>query len=90
MARALEGSACLAVAQGQAERALRLAGAAAHLRGLISAPLPQVEQLKLDQTLMRAWNTLSESKGKHAWEEGSSMSLEKAVEYSVQGPGTAM
>ena len=52
IARALEGSACLALAQGHAERALKLAAAAAHLRQLISAPLHQAEQSKLDQTLL--------------------------------------
>ena len=50
MARALEGSACLALAQGHAARALTLAAAAAYLRRLISAPLPQAEQSKLDRT----------------------------------------
>jgi len=77
MARALEGSACLALAQGHAERALKLAAAAAHLRQLISAPLHQAEQFKLDQMLLPAWESLSEAEGKRAWAEGSAMSLEK-------------
>jgi predicted ATPase/DNA-binding winged helix-turn-helix (wHTH) protein len=76
MARALEGSACLALAQGRAERALTLAAAAAYLRQLISAPLDQAEQFKLDQTLLPAWESLSEAEGKRAWAEGSAMSLE--------------
>ena len=49
MARALEGYACLALAEGHAARALTLAAAAAHLRRLISAPLSQAEQSKLDR-----------------------------------------
>jgi hypothetical protein len=44
-ARALEGSACLALAQGQAPRELKLTAAAMHLRQLISTPLPPTEQL---------------------------------------------
>ncbi|HSB75863.1 MAG TPA: tetratricopeptide repeat protein [Terriglobales bacterium] len=84
MARALEGSACLAAARGQAERALKLAAAAAHLRRLISAPLPQAEQAKLDQNLLPAWQSLAEASGKKAWAEGSSLSLEKAIQYSLQ------
>ena len=55
IARALEGSACLALAEGRTERALKLAAAAAHLRQSISAPLQQAEQSMLDQTLLPAW-----------------------------------
>ena len=83
IARALEGSACLALAQGHAERALKLAAAAAHLRQSISAPLHQAEQFKLDQTLLPAWKSLSEAEGKRAWAEGSAMSLENAIQYSL-------
>ena len=90
MARALEGSACLALAKGCAARALMLAAAAAHLRQLISAPLPQAEQLRLDRTLLPAWKLLSEPEAKGAWAEGSAMSLEKAVEYSLEVPGSAI
>ena len=90
MARALEGSACLALAQGHAARALKLAAAAAHLRQLISAPLPQAEQSKLDQTLLPAWESLSEAEGKRAWAEGSAMSLEKAIQYSLEEPESAI
>ena len=88
MARAMEGSACLALARGHAARALTLAAAAAHLRQQISAPLPQAEQSKLDGTLLLAWQALSESEGKSAWEEGSVMSLEKALEYSLRDLGS--
>jgi predicted ATPase/DNA-binding winged helix-turn-helix (wHTH) protein len=90
MARALEGSACLALAQGHAERALKLAAAAAHLRQLISAPLHQAEQAKLDQALLPAWKSLSEVEGKRAWTEGSTMSLEKAIQYSLEEPESAI
>ena len=88
-ARALEGSACLALARGQAARALKLAGAAAHLRQLIGAPLPPAEQTKLDRTLLSAWEKLSEPEGKGVWAEGSAMSLEKAIQYSLEEPGPA-
>jgi tetratricopeptide (TPR) repeat protein len=88
-ARALEGIACLALAQGQAARALKLAAAAMHLRQLISAPLPPTEQLKLDQTLLPAWEALSDPQGKSTWAEGFAMSLEKAVQFSLEEPGSA-
>jgi predicted ATPase len=82
-ARALEGSACLAVAQGQAARALKLAGAATHLRQLIGAPLHPAEQQKLDQTLLPAWKALREQEGKSVWDEGFAMSLSSAIHYSL-------
>jgi predicted ATPase/DNA-binding winged helix-turn-helix (wHTH) protein len=88
-ARALEGIACLALAQGQAARALKLAAAAMHLRQLISAPLPPTEQLKLDQTLLPAWEALSDPQAKSTWAEGFAMSLEKAVQFSLEEPSSA-
>jgi tetratricopeptide (TPR) repeat protein len=90
MARVLEGCACLALARGGAARALKLAAAAAHLRQLISAPLPQAEQLKLDQALLRAWKTLTEPEGRDAWAEGSEMSVEKAIQYSLDEPSSVI
>jgi tetratricopeptide (TPR) repeat protein len=90
IARALESSACLVLAQGHAEPALRLAAAAAHLRQLIGAPLHQPEQLKLDQTLLLAWESVNESDGKRAWAEGSAMSLENAIQYSLSELGSAI
>jgi predicted ATPase len=90
MARALEGCACMALAQGHAERALKLAAAAAHLRQLISAPLHQAEQFKLDQTLLPAWQSLNDAEGKRAWAEGSAMSLEKAIQCSLEEPESAI
>ena len=86
MARTLESSACLALARGNAARALKLGGAAAHLRRLISAPLPQADQTKLDQTLVPAWESLGGTDGTGAWAEGSGMSLEKAIQYSLEEP----
>ena len=86
MARALEGYACLALARGLAARALTLAAAAAHFRQLISVPLPPAEQSKLDRMLLPAWKALTPAKGEAAWVEGSTMSLEKAIQYSLEEP----
>jgi predicted ATPase/DNA-binding winged helix-turn-helix (wHTH) protein len=90
IARTLEGSACLALAQGNAARALTLAAAAAHLRQSISAPGHKEEQFTLDQTLLPAWKSLDEGEGKRAWAEGSAMSLEHVVQYSLGEPSSAM
>jgi hypothetical protein len=51
---------------------------------LISAPLPQAEQQKLDRALIPAWESLSAREGMHAWAEGSEMDVEKAVHYSLE------
>jgi predicted ATPase len=84
IARALEGSACLALVRGDAARALKLAAAAAHLRRGVGAPLPHAEQEKLDRTLLPAWEWLSEPERNEAWAEGSAMSVEKAIQCSVE------
>ena len=84
VARSLEGLACLAADRGHAGRALRLAAAAAHLRQLISAPLTQAEQAKLDRNLLSAWESVGEVEGKGAWAEGSAMGIESAIQYSLQ------
>lgn len=86
MARAMEGCACLAAALGESERAIKLAGAAQHLRRLVSVRLPPTEQSKLEQHLSLAWQSLSESEGKRAWGEGSAMSIESAIQYSLREP----
>ena len=86
IARILESSAGVAQAQGNAARALKLGGAAAHLRRLISAPLPQAEQSKLDQMLTPAWESLGEKNGTDVWVEGSGMSMDEAIRFSLEVP----
>ena len=83
-ARALEGSAFLALARGHPARAVTLAAAAMHLRQLISAPLGQAEQTKLDRALLPAWTSLGETEGKDAWAQGTAMNMEKAIRYSLE------
>jgi predicted ATPase/DNA-binding winged helix-turn-helix (wHTH) protein len=90
IARALEGCACLAMAQGHAARALKLAAAAAHLRTLISACLPQAEQAELNHKVLPAWESLSDHDGQEAWAIGSAMSLEQAIRYSLEEPESAI
>src|SRR5262249_44169986 len=84
IARALEGCAYLALVGGNAARSLTLAGAAAHLRRLIGAPLPQAEQLKFDRALLPAWKSLGVEEGQSAWAEGTAMRMEKAIQYSQE------
>ncbi|HUJ29762.1 MAG TPA: protein kinase [Candidatus Acidoferrum sp.] len=80
VARVLECFACLAVARLQAERSLRLAGAAAALRLNIGAPLTPSEQAKLEATLDPARRALTNTAGATAWLEGWTMPVERAIE----------
>jgi len=80
VARLLECFACTASAQLEAERSLRLAGAAAALRKNIGAPLTSAEQARLEMSLNPARQALTNAVSKAAWLEGSTLSAEKAVE----------
>ena len=80
IARLLECFACSAAAQLDAQRALRLAGAAAALRQNIGAPLTPVEQVKLEAALEPPRQALSNAAGATAWLEGWALPAEKAVE----------
>jgi tetratricopeptide (TPR) repeat protein len=84
IARLLECCACSAAAETQAERSLRLAGAAAALRQNIGAPLTPVEQIKLETILDPARQALSNTASAMAWLEGWSMPMEKAVEEALK------
>jgi lipopolysaccharide biosynthesis regulator YciM len=80
IARLLECSACSAAAQREAERSLRLAGAAAALRQHIGAPLTRAEQTKLEASLQSARETLTDTVGNNAWLEGWALPIEKAID----------
>ena len=80
VARLLECSACLAAVQVDAERSLRLAGAAAALRQNIGAPLTPAEQAKLEASLHAARKALTDTVGTKAWLEGWALPVEKAIE----------
>jgi len=80
IARLLECFACLAAAQRQAERSLRLAGAAAALRQSIGTPLTPAEQAELQKILDLARQSLPDASGAAAWLEGWGMPIEKMLD----------
>jgi predicted ATPase/DNA-binding winged helix-turn-helix (wHTH) protein len=84
IARALEGFACSALGQGDPARALALAGAAAHLRQWIGAPLMPAEQSKLGDKLQPAWTSMNEADSKAAYARGWAMSLDNAIKYALE------
>ena len=80
IARLLECFACLAGSQMQAERSLRLAGAAAALRQNIGIPLTPAEQAKLEASLHPARQALTNTAGTTAWLEGWALPVQEAIE----------
>jgi predicted ATPase/predicted Ser/Thr protein kinase len=88
IARLLECFACSAAAQDDAERSLRLAGAAAALRQNIGAPLTPTEQIKLEARLDPARQAISNTAGVTAWLQGWALPAEKAVEEVLLSEGT--
>jgi hypothetical protein len=81
----LEDMGCLAALQGEAERALRLVGAASALRESIGQPLSSVEGAKLERMLEPARQQLGETGQAAAWSAGRAMSLEEAVSSALAG-----
>jgi len=78
----------LAAGEGQAARALRLAGAADVLRHTVGTSMGPGYQAYLRRDLERAWRALSEDEGGAAWEEGRAMTLEEAVACALEEPAT--
>lgn len=82
IAASLEGFARLAGSVGQAERVVRLCGAAASLRVAMGTPLPAIDQALLNKWLEVARNEL----GKVAdtmWETGQVMPIDEAIAYAL-------
>ncbi len=86
VARTLEGLACVAAANGNAIRALILEAAADRLRNQIGAPLPRADRARLTQRLCSAWEILQSAEGKLAWQRGSEMPIESAIQFALGEP----
>jgi predicted ATPase len=85
MARVLELLACCAGCQAVAERALKLAAAAAVMREEVGTPLSVSEREELDRILCRVRDELSAPDGAKAWAEGRAMTLDQILEYALAG-----
>jgi len=77
--RIIEAVAHLAALEGQAERALMLAGAAAATRRALSTPLPAPQQQRLEATLDEMRRRLEPGAAAAAWMQGWSLSADEAV-----------
>lgn len=83
IASLLQGFVGLADAQGKPEQALRLAGAAEKLREKIGLTLPKNEKEKLEHRIKHAQKGLPKKEFLAEWEQGRSMTLNKAIEYAL-------
>lgn len=85
VANCLEGLAWTATQGGNAERALRLAGAAAALRQAIGAPHSPWGEQQLQRWLPQARAALSAGVAETVWREGQLLSRQQAVALALQG-----
>jgi tetratricopeptide (TPR) repeat protein len=83
LARVLEGFALAASLDGDAQRAIRLAGAAAALRNALGTPLTPAEQRQVTSGLEIAHAQLSPAARSQAWGEGWTMTLDQAIEFGL-------
>jgi predicted ATPase len=83
IARLFECFAAAAAAQGNSERSLRLAGAAASLRHEIGAPLPATDQLRIIQEIEPARIAMGSAASSAAWRAGWILPLDAAVDEAL-------
>jgi tetratricopeptide (TPR) repeat protein len=83
IARVLDCLACCAAFQSKPERALRLAGAAAAMRRVVTAPLPWAEQARLEKILDVARNSLNPTLASAAWMDGWTAPADKAIQQAL-------
>jgi hypothetical protein len=82
---ALEGFACLAGAQGEAQRAVRLWGAAQGLHETKGIPRDIDFLAEADARISAVRSGMGEEAWEEAWRKGRAMTLEEAVSYALDG-----
>jgi predicted ATPase/Tfp pilus assembly protein PilF len=80
----LENFASLAVAQGEARRAVRLWGVAERLQQEINVPLPPFWLARHQQFVDMTKSQLDDASFSAAWQEGRRMELEDAVKWALK------
>jgi non-specific serine/threonine protein kinase len=75
----LSGFATIAAAQGQAERALRLAGAADAARMALDSPLAPAWAAEFERRLASAWRALDPALATVAWQAGQRLGPDEAI-----------
>lgn len=87
IALSLEGFAGFAAAQGHAERAVRLLGAASALRDIIRTPMRRIDSAQYDRTVTSARAAVGEDAFAAAWAVGRAMTLEQAIDEALGKEG---
>jgi predicted ATPase/transcriptional regulator with XRE-family HTH domain len=85
----IESLAFIARMQAAWERAVRLLGAAAAMRGEIGTPLPIVDRAAIEDAMATARAVLGEASFAAAWTAGQALSLEQAITEAATGTATA-
>jgi predicted ATPase len=85
IARVVECLALLAADEGQAERGLELAGAAASLRERVGAGIATDARAELERSLAAMQRTLPVETARGAWQQGAEMSLAEALQLALAG-----
>lgn len=84
-AACFEGSAALALDEGNPERAATLCAHAAELRKTAGTPLPPNEQQAFDATVSSARSALSQNRFAEAWKQGDDFTDEEGMTFAVAG-----
>jgi predicted ATPase/class 3 adenylate cyclase len=84
IASALFGLAAVAALDGDAERAVRLHGAAEGLMKAMEAPMWGLDQLIVERHVIPAGEALGEDLHRQLLAEGAAMSLDEAIEYALE------
>ena len=82
----IEAFACLAVAEAQWERAVRLFGAVEHLGEIIGAVMAPTERAECEQNTTAARAALGEGAFSAAWAAGQALSLDEVISYMLEQP----
>jgi hypothetical protein len=83
VAGCLEAFAGVAGAEGCAERAARLFGAAERLREVTGAPLLPADRAERERSVAAVRTALGQEAFAAAWAEGRAMALERAIAYAL-------
>ena len=84
VAHELESFASIAVTEKKPHRALKLLGAAEALREKSDSPMTDFERVLYDKLVGQARSLLDEADSELFWEEGRSMSMEKAIKLALE------
>ena len=84
---ALEGFACVAGAKGEAERAVRLWGAAQALHEAKGMPRDIDFLAEADARISHVRSGMGEQAWDEAWRKGRAMTIEEAIAYALEDEG---